>query len=133
MMSSRLSKTPVIAIVDDDEILREALEALVDSMGHIAAVFASAEEYLRSGLIRNTSCLISDMRMPGMSGLELQQRLIAEGHRVPIIFLTGENDDRIRARGLKAGAIAFLSKPAAPKALMACVNDALKAPCWALD
>ena len=97
------------------------------------AVFASAEEYLRSGLIRDTSCLISDMQMPGMNGLDLQQRLIADGNRVPIIFVSAECDHEIRARGLKAGAIGFLTKPFQQQSLIACLNAALSSPCWTLQ
>jgi FixJ family two-component response regulator len=132
-MSNSSPKTLLIAIVDDDPVVREALEMFIESMDHNAAVFASAEEYLRSGLIRNTSCLISDMQMPGMSGLDLQQRLIADGNRVPIIFVTAECDHETCARGLKAGAIGFLTKPFEPRCLIACLNEALSSPCWTLQ
>jgi len=124
---------PLIAIVDDDPVMRDALEMLVESMDHDVAVFASAEEYLRSGLIGSTSCLISDMQMPGMSGLDLQERLIADGHRVPIIFVTAECDPAIRVRGLEAGAIGFLPKPLQKQNLVACLDEALSAPCWTLN
>lgn len=130
MASASLS---LIAIVDDDPVMRDALEMLVESMDHDVAVFASAEEYLRSGLIRSTSCLISDMQMPGMSGLDLQERLIADGHRVPIIFVTAECDPATRTRGLEAGAIGFLPKPFQQENLVACLDEALSAPCWTLN
>jgi len=132
-MSRPLSQMPLIAIVDDDPFMREVLEISVEPLGYRTAVFASAEEYLRSGLIRNTSCLISDMQMPGMSGLELQASLASGGHRVPIIFVSAECDERIRARGLEAGAIAFLRKPFNWESLAACLEKALKGPCWALE
>ena len=102
-------------------------------MGHTAAVFASAEAYLRSGLVRSTSCLISDIQMPGMSGLNLQERLLADGHRVPIIFVTGSCDEMLRARALNAGAICFLTKPFEAKTLVKCIDQSLKAPRWALE
>jgi len=123
MDQSMCGKLPLIAIVDDEPVMRKALEILVESMGHTAAVFASAEAYLRSGLVRSTFCLISDIQMPGMSGLDLQQRLLADGHRVPIIFVTASCDEKIRARALQAGAICFLTKPFEAKALVRCIDE----------
>ena len=99
-----------IAIVDDDEAVREAMKFLVRSLGYHASTFGSAEEFLTSQF-SNTSCIITDLQMPGLSGLDLQDLLIAEGHRIPIIFITGHPDDNARARAMKAGAVAFLSKP----------------------
>src|SRR5215203_2580595 len=101
----------MIAIVDDDDAVREATKTLVRSLGYNASTFGSAEEFLNSKQFSNTSCLITDLQMPGLSGLDLQDRLIAKGHRIPIVFLTGDSDESLRARALKAGAIAFLSKP----------------------
>jgi FixJ family two-component response regulator len=94
-----LAKVPVISIVDDDDSVREATKFLVRSLGYTAATFASAEEYLRSDLVRDTSCLITDVKMPGMSGVELQGRLIADDRRIPVIFVTGfpEEDPRTRS------------------------------------
>ena len=117
----------MIAIVDDDEAVREATKTLVRSLGYNASMFASAEEFLNSEQFSNTSCLITDLQMPGLSGLDLQDRLIAKGHRIPIVFLTGDPDENLRARALKAGAIAFLSKPCNDDHLLGCIKKALKA------
>ena len=87
-MTANLPKVPLISIVDDDESVRESTKDLIRSLGYVAATFASAEEYLRSGHVTDTSCLIADVQMPGMSGLELQDRLVADGHRTPIVFIT---------------------------------------------
>ena len=81
----------MIAIVDDDEGARDALERLVRSLGHNASTFGSAEEFLKSEKLHDTSCLITDVQMPGLTGIDLQDRLIAEGHRIPIIFITGSS------------------------------------------
>ena len=95
---------PLISIVDDDGFVRESTKGLVRSMGYAAETFASAEEYLRSNRAADTACLISDVQMPGMNGADLQDRLIADGHHTPIIFVTAFPDEDIRARVLKAGA-----------------------------
>ena len=102
---------PRIAIVDDDEAVREATENLVRSLGYHASTFASADEFLKSEQVHDTSCVITDLQMPGLSGIDLQDRLIDHGHRIPIIFITGHPDDSIRARAMKAGAVGFMSKP----------------------
>ena len=116
-----------IAIVDDDEALREAMKSLVRSLGHGVSTFDSAEEFLQSEKISDTSCLITDLHMPGSSGLDLQDRLIATGHRFPIIFITGYPDEEVRAQAMKAGAIAFLSKPFNADHLIGYLDKALKA------
>src|SRR5262245_37230727 len=103
-------KNSMISIVDDDESVRESTKALLRSLGHTAHAFASAEEFLSSNL-DDTACLILDVQMKGVSGVELQQRLIAQGRRTPIIFVTAFSDARVRDRVLKAGAIGFLNKP----------------------
>jgi FixJ family two-component response regulator len=121
-----LRKVPVISIVDDDESVREATKGLVRSLGYGAATFASAEEFLQSDRIRDTSCLISDVQMSGLSGVELQDRLNAAGHRVPIIFITAFPEERIRLRVLKAGACGFLAKPFNDDSLFECIDMALK-------
>jgi FixJ family two-component response regulator len=105
-----LSKTPMISIVDDDEAVRESTKALVRSLGYNARAFGSAEEFLDSNL-DDTSCLILDVQMKGLSGVELQEHLIAQGRRTPIIFVTAFPDERTRNHALDAGAIGFLSKP----------------------
>jgi FixJ family two-component response regulator len=101
----------MISIVDDDSFVREATESLLRSLGYGAMTFASAEEFLQSNRVNDTSCVITDMQMPGLSGVELQSLLIARGYRTPMIFMTAFVEEKTRARALKAGAIAFLTKP----------------------
>jgi FixJ family two-component response regulator len=116
----------MISIVEDDASVREATKGLVRSLGYDTATFASAEEYLRSERVRDTSCLITDVQMTGMSGVDLQDRLIADGHRTPIIFMTAYPEERLRARALEAGAFGFLSKPFDDESLIECLDRALK-------
>ena len=116
-----------IAIVDDDEALREAMECFVQSLGYNVSTFGSAEEFLKSEQVSKTSCLITDLHMPGLSGLDLQDRLIATGHRFPIIFITGYPDEDVRMRAIKAGAVGFLTKPCNHGHLLDCLAKALKA------
>jgi FixJ family two-component response regulator len=116
----------MISIVDDDASVREATKGLIRSLGYSAVTFASAEDYLRSEQVRDTSCLIADVQMPGMSGVDLQYRLIADGHRTPIIFVTAFPEERTRARALEAGAFGFLSKPFDDECLIKCLDKALK-------
>lgn len=123
----RLPKIPMISIVDDDQSVRRATESLVRSLGYNACTFASAEEFLGSDDLHGTSCLITDLQMPGLSGIELQDRLIAEGHRMPVIFITAYPDESLRARAMKVGAICFLSKPYSDESLIGCISTALKA------
>jgi len=115
-------EAPLVTVVDDDEAVREALESLLKSVGFRAGVFASAEGFINSDHLGKTRCLILDVRMPGMSGFELQKRLAAAAIRIPIIFITAHADDAARARALKAGAVAFLSKPFAESALLDAVR-----------
>ena len=117
----------MIAIVDDDEAVREAMRTLVRSLGYGVSTFGSAEEFLKSEQFSDTSCLITDLQMPGLSGLDLQDLLIARGHRFPIIFITGYPDEDVRIRAMKAGAIAFLSKPFNADHLLGYLDKALKA------
>jgi FixJ family two-component response regulator len=95
----------MISIVDDDESVREATKGLVRSLGYTAATFASAEDFLQSNQVNDTSCLITDVQMPGLSGVELQSQLIAQGNSTPMIFVTAFPEERTRARALKAGAM----------------------------
>jgi FixJ family two-component response regulator len=101
----------MISIVDDDRSVREATKGLVRSLGYGATAFASAEDFLQSDRVSDTACLITDVQMPGLSGVELQSRLIAQGNRTPVIFITAFPEERIRARAMEAGAVGFLSKP----------------------
>src|ERR1700746_761274 len=107
----RFADVPVISIVDDDESVREATKGLLRSLGYGAGAFASAEDFLQSNHLNDTECVISDVQMPGLSGVELQTQLIADGNRTPIIFITASQEERTRARALTAGAIGVLSKP----------------------
>jgi FixJ family two-component response regulator len=122
-----LAKLRVISIIDDDESVRQATARLVRSLGYRADVFASAEEYLQSGRVRESSCLIADLHMPGMSGADLQDRLRAEGHRIPIVFMTAYFEEKTRARVLQAGAFGFLRKPFDNATLIKHLETALQA------
>ena len=119
-------KAPVISIIDDDESVREATKGLIRSLGYDAATFASAEEYLRSDCVSDSACLITDLHMPGMSGADLQDRLIADGRRIPMIFMTAYSEEKVRVRVLDAGAFGFLRKPFDDEHLIECLDKALK-------
>jgi len=101
----------LVAIVDDDELIRDALKGLMKEAGFSALVFPSAEEFLNSGELEHTACLIADIRMPGMSGLDLQSKLNENHYRIPIIFITARGDEKMRMQALRAGAVEFLTKP----------------------
>jgi FixJ family two-component response regulator len=116
---------PLISIVDDDESMREAVKGLMKSLGYRVEAAASAEEFLRSPYVRRTSCLIADVQMPGMTGLELHQRLSASGKPIPTVLITAYPDDGVRERALSAGVIGYLSKPFEEVDLLACVRSAL--------
>jgi FixJ family two-component response regulator len=116
----------VISIIDDDELVRDAVRDLVRSLGYDAKAFASAEDYLRSDSLWASSCLITDLQMPGMGGAELQDRLIAEGNPTPIIFITAYFDEKVRSRVLKAGGCGFFKKPLDETAFVQCLEKALK-------
>ena len=122
-----LPDTLVISIVDDDRFVRDAIGELVQSLGYRTAVFPSAEQFLESGCIGETACLITDLQMPGMSGLDLQIRLRDDGFDTPIIFVSAFPEERYRTRALDAGAVAFLSKPFEEQSLVESINAALKA------
>lgn len=115
-----------IAIVDDDESVREAIKSLLNSVGLNAEVFASANDFLDSERVEQTGCLILDLSMPGMSGLELQDRLVSSAYKIPIIFITAHtSDSEARNRALQAGALDFLSKPFNEETLLGHVYSAL--------
>jgi FixJ family two-component response regulator len=119
-------KTKLVAILDDDDSMRTALQGLLKSAGMPAQAFASAEEFLKSGQQHKTACLIADIRMPGMSGLELQAHLNAEHCRIPTIFITAHGDTKMRMQALRAGAVEFLSKPFDDEILLESVRAALE-------
>ncbi|HEX8139568.1 MAG TPA: response regulator [Pyrinomonadaceae bacterium] len=121
-----MSEIPHVSVVDDDESVREAIRSLLRSVGLSADVFASAEDFLNSGHLHETACLILDVRMPGMGGLELQQQLASDNRRIPIIFITAHaSDEEARSRALRLGAIDFLFKPFSEDALLNDVYAAL--------
>jgi len=103
--------TKVVAIVDDDESVRHALQGLMKVAGYRAMAFASAEDFLNSGEQEHTVCLIADIRLPGLSGLDLQSQLNEDHHRIPTIFITAHGDEKMRMQALRAGAVEFLTKP----------------------
>jgi len=121
-----MSNLPLISVVDDDESVRESLQALVRSVGFGVMVFASAEEFLTSGRLADTDCLILDVRMPGMNGLELQRHLAANHFAIPIIFITAHGDEESRKRALANGAADYLFKPFSEEGLLNAINAALK-------
>ena len=116
----------MIAIVDDDDSIRSALQGLLQSAELPAQSFASAEEFLKSGQRHQIACLIADIRMPGMSGLELQAKLNSEHCRIPIIFITAHGDEKMRMQALRAGAVEFMAKPFDDEALLESVRAALE-------
>jgi len=117
-----------VSIVDDDPGICLALKALMRSAGLAAEAFPSAEEFLESGRVDQTACLVLDMQLPRMSGLELQRHLAATGARVPIVFITAHDQDEARAAALESGAAAFLSKPLSRGVLLACVLGIVNLP-----
>jgi len=123
--SGRVAEAPVISIIDDDASVRTATARLLRSLGFSAHAFASAKEFLSSPRLSETSCVIADVQMPGMAGVELQEYLVAHDHGTPIIFMTAFPQDRIRERAMKAGAVCFLSKPLDEARLLECLEWAL--------
>ena len=123
--SSRVAGAPIISVIDDDPSVRTATARLVRSMGFSVYAFASAQEFLSSPQLSETSCVIADVQMPGMTGVELQDHLIAHDHSMPIIFITAFPHDRVRERAMNAGAVCFLSKPFDEMRLLECVEQAL--------
>src|SRR5260370_12236005 len=121
-----LEKTKMVAIVDDDDLMRRALQGLLKAVGLPAEAFASAEEFLKSGQQRQARCLIADIRMPGMSGLELQAHLNAERCKIPIIFITAHGDEKMRMQAVRAGAVGFMAKRFDAQALLERVRAALE-------
>lgn len=116
----------LISVVDDDESIRRSTTFLIESFGFQAAAFESAEVFLKSGLLTDTSCLILDVQMPNMNGLQLQKELSAAGRSIPIIFMTAYDDIESRGRAMRAGAVAFLAKPFSDEQLLQTVRSALR-------
>jgi FixJ family two-component response regulator len=121
-----MPRVPLIAIIDDEDALRNSLDNLLRSVGFRAQGFSSAEAFLTSNQARETACLMLDVRMPGMNGLELQRQMVAANWQIPIIFVTSHADDEARARALEAGAVAFLYKPCREEDLLNVIDAALK-------
>jgi FixJ family two-component response regulator len=124
MTSNKSSQ--LIAIVDDDRSIQSALKDLMESAGLSARCFGSAEEFLEWNQRNQTASLVTDIRMPGMSGLDLQTKLQAEGSRIPIIFITAHGDEKMKMQAMKAGALGFLSKPFDDEVLLEKVRAALE-------
>ena len=121
-----MPRKAVIAIVDDDHSIREALTSLVRSLGHFAIAFECAEDLLKSRRRRSVSCMIADVQMPGMTGFELYNRLVASGEPVPTILITAFPEERARERALQAGVIGYLTKPFSEDELLACIRSSLE-------
>jgi FixJ family two-component response regulator len=120
-----MSNLPLISVVDDDDSVRESLQGLIRSVGFRVNVFASAEAFLNSQSLGDTDCLILDVRMPGMNGLELQQHLAAMKCGIPVVFITAHGDEEARGRAVNGGAVDYLLKPFSEEALLNAINKAL--------
>ena len=118
-----LNRGDLIAVVDDDESVRNAVSGVLRSVGLKPQTYASAEDFLRSGQQSETACLITDVQMPGMSGLELQTKLATEGHRIPVIFISAYGNPRLRDQALRVGAVQFLDKPFDDEMLLDIVRE----------
>lgn len=116
----------IVMIVDDDESMRKAVRRLIKSSGFAVETFASAEDFLASGRVDATACLVLDVQMPGLNGLELQSRLISERYQIPIVFITAYNDENAREQALRAGAVGYLVKPFEEADLLTGINLALQ-------
>jgi tungstate transport system substrate-binding protein len=127
-----MSKAPLISIVDDDALARDGIRELVESLGYKTTVFESAEHFLKSSMIAETTCLITDVQMPGLDGLELQEALRSQGYHTPVILITAYPSEKHRARALDAGAVGFLSKPFDEESLIKCLTAAITTPARAV-
>ncbi len=123
-----MSQARMVAIVEDDPLARDGIKELVESLGYKARAFVSAQDFLQSGALATTDCLITDLQMPGLSGLDLQEKLQAQGYRTPVILITAYPNEKHRNRAMNAGAVGFLSKPFEEQALLDCLITAMKRP-----
>ena len=120
-----MPKVPLISIVDDDALARDGIRELIESLGYRTTTFESAEHFLRSGMVAETACLITDMQMPGLNGLELQEALQSQGHQTPVIVITAYPNDKHRTRALENEAVGYLSKPFDEQTLIECLTVAI--------
>jgi FixJ family two-component response regulator len=123
--NAKISEKPLVCVVDDDALIRDSTVRLIRSFGFRVETFASAEEFGNSGYLKETACLILDVRMPGMDGLELQYHLSEAGERIPIVFITAHADHEQERRAMEAGAVGFLYKPFSQESLLQAVRSAL--------
>ena len=121
-----MSEDKLISIVDDDELARDGIRELVESFGYTVAAFSSAEDFLASSQVEETACLITDLQMPGLSGLELQEALRSQGHHTPVILITAYPSENHQKRALNGGAVGFLSKPFDERSLIKCLTAAIE-------
>jgi FixJ family two-component response regulator len=122
----QLQNAPIVSIIDDDQDVRQAVQRLMRSRGFATRTFASAEEFLRSPSLHETACVITDIQMPGMTGIDLHDVMLKQGPRLPVIFLTAFPDDRTERRALQAGALGFLTKPFDARTLVSLVDTAVQ-------
>lgn len=123
-----MARAPLISVIDDDLSVREATASLLEAYGYATAVFASAEEFLSSALLKDTSCLVTDVRMTGLNGVEVQRRLREAGHRIPTIFMTAYPEKHTRAAAMRGGAVGYFTKPVSQQQLISCLEAALRPP-----
>ena len=121
-----MSKPPLISIIDDDALARDGIRELVESLGYKATTFESAKHFLKSSMLADTACLITDLQMPGLNGLELQEALASQGYHTPVILITAFPNEKHRSRALDNGAVGFLSKPFDEASLIKCLTAAIK-------
>ena len=121
-----MPEATLISIVDDDQLARDGIRELIESLGYNAVAFASAEHFLQSGVIAHTTCMIVDLQMPGLNGLELQEAVRAKGYHTPVIVITAFPSETHRKRALDGGAVGFLGKPFEEASLIRCLTAAIK-------